>query len=324
MIQTALKRKERENPYTGLPLPDTVREQTKNESVLTELFKEYELCLEKKIQDYKSNMKIIDRCTFILNPAEINDFLQKTIMYGQHENYRENTGIFITGLIQTSYNNSYNDFHLNTKNIKDIEKIAYGIKADKDPLNIRVTGDVERGFGAFAENCRLYLEGAADLSCGHGAKHSIFNIKGDVSDYCGEEATITVFNIYGNVGSHCGTWANESVFNIYKDTGSICGHEARKSIFNVKGDARDSCGSRSKESIFLIYGSAGEGFGIYAEKSKFCILGKTKRNCGNNSKECTFITPDKMMYNGFKALIPEDNIMILTDRYGNIIERKEK
>src|SRR3989344_7879657 len=83
-----------------------------------ELCREYEEVLEAR--DYKGKIKTIDD---ILAPSEINAFLQTTIGFEQHPEYDLRTGMFISQLIQKSYDAGNNDFVLNTQKLKVLDHL---------------------------------------------------------------------------------------------------------------------------------------------------------------------------------------------------------
>lgn len=98
-----------------------------------------------------------------LTPDEINQFLQTTVAYENHENYVDRTGIFISRVICDSSNAGNNDFILNTQGLKRINYLCCISSSENDPLKVYITGDIGN-------------------ECCVGADGSIFTIDGDFGD----------------------------------------------------------------------------------------------------------------------------------------------
>ena len=69
-------------------------------------------------------------------------FLQATISFEDHKEYKERTGIFINKLIQESYDAGHNGFELNTMALPLIDKIGIYIQGkEKRPIEITIHGN---------------------------------------------------------------------------------------------------------------------------------------------------------------------------------------
>lgn len=149
----------------------------------------------------------------ILTPAEINLFLQATIGFEERKKYSELTGIFITRLIQNSYNAGHNNFKLNTKNRKGLHYFGSFLEGKEgNPLTIYGEGDVGHLCFNSAEHIIFSIKGNVGQQCGHYATNSIFSIRGDVRFELGYSATHCTFLIEGNLGDR-GSWmAKKSTF----------------------------------------------------------------------------------------------------------------
>ncbi len=192
MIQTALRREERENPYAGLPLPDTVREQTRQVSGLLDLINEFEEILEDKDEGrMQENMikEYVRTPTIILSPEDIDHFLQTTKIFDDHRYYEYDIGIFISRLIQSSYEAGHNDFCLNTDYLNDLGNIGAGLRGkDETPIKISIKGDVKYTCGAYAENCEFNITGNTGQWLGDGSNRCVFNIDGNIDIFGGTAA----------------------------------------------------------------------------------------------------------------------------------------
>ncbi len=339
MVETALIRKERENPYKGIRLPDTVREQTNRDSGLSDLLVKYEEFLNKE-SDFDQIEKIINKETISLTPDKIDDFLQQTILYENHKDYQTITGILISQLIQTSYNAGNNDFELNTKKLKTIDRIgAYLIGKERNPIIITIQGNTGYKSGLLSENsifnikgntgdcygweskgCTFNIEKDAGDQCGYLSTNSIFNIQGNTGNNCGESSDNCRFNIEGNTGYKCGFLSRDSIFNIEGDTGNDCGEESENCTFHIFGEADNWTGDAALNCIFNIHGDSGDFYGIRAQKSTFNIRGKVGDSCGNNAENSTFSTSNTDSYKKFQQYVSKSNKIILTDKNGKSIE----
>jgi len=124
---------------------------------------------------YKSTKDV----TGVLTPGEVNVFLQSTVLYEGHKFYKLDTGIFISRLVQNSYNAGYNDFHFDVSAIGGPEHLC-SFLIGEEPIRITVEGDVGYGFGG-------------------DSKKIVVNITGDGGNYCGYKTEDSTFSIEGNV-----------------------------------------------------------------------------------------------------------------------------
>lgn len=89
-----------------------------------------------------------------VKPAEINSLFEGTKFSSGHKNFRSNTGLFFTALMQDSYNYGNNLFFLNQEYIKrKTDYIGYLLKGKKDaPLKLRINGNAGHSFADDSEN----------------------------------------------------------------------------------------------------------------------------------------------------------------------------
>ncbi len=325
MIQTtALKREERENPYKGIALPDNVKEQTKQVSEISDLLGEYEEFLNKEM-DFNQIEKIIEKETILLTPDKIDDFLQQTILYENHKKYEENTGAFISQLIQTSYNAGNNNFELNTKKLKTISNIgAYLIGKKRNPIIIKIEGNTGYDCGSFSQNSIFNIEGNTRDHCGHETQNCNFNIKGNTEKEFGHFSENCLFKIEGDTEEGCGWHAKNCRFYITGNTGDFLGMFTKYSKFIIKGNTGKECGYMSKSSLFAINENAGKNLGCESDNCTFNTSGKIGESIGFESKYNAFSTPHDDIYHTMKGEIQKTNIIILTDRYDNILKKEKK
>ncbi len=303
MIETALKRKERENPYKGIRLPDNVRGQTKHHSKLPDMIGEYAEFVDKEV-NFDEIEDIIQQETAILRPAKIDEFLQKTKYFEDHMRYKYNTGLFISKLIQSSYNNGYNDFELNIKDLDQINSLGRYLKGDKDNrIRIKLIGDAGNATGAESEHCEFIVEGNVDKAYGNNATNSFFYTTGNVDDWCGSNAI-------------------DCSFYIEKDMGNWCGNETNNSRFYILGDVNEYIGKGSIRSEFYINGVPGEYLGNRANQSKFMMNHTPAPPLGSEANTCIFSTTDPQTYTSLKQMVKTINTIRLKDDQGNTIKKE--
>ncbi|MFH1637491.1 MAG: hypothetical protein ABIB71_03640 [Candidatus Woesearchaeota archaeon] len=133
----------------------------------------------------------------LLNPEEINEFLQSTAKYAEEKEYHRVTGPFITQLIQNSHDAGNNKFTLNTK-------------ALTEDLNFLGDGLLGRGNGLL----EIMVDGNVGHECFIWAKDiKRISISGDAGALCGWQAeNIRDFYIERIVGAYCGVGAEHSTF----------------------------------------------------------------------------------------------------------------
>ncbi|MFH1637424.1 MAG: hypothetical protein ABIB71_03295 [Candidatus Woesearchaeota archaeon] len=207
--------------YSKLETPEERKEHKVEGSLMFEGFEElvrqYEEILATK--EWDNLQKLLAKNRIILEPEEINRFLQATIGYESHKLYCDRTGFFITRLIQNSNDAGNNKFILSTKALaKELRAIGYNLRGKHDrPLEIRVDGNTGGWCGFEAQNIRqIYIGGNAGGDCGYKAKD------------------IGKIHIAGNSGGWCGSWA-ENIKEIYigGEAGAYCGHEAENLAFKT-------------------------------------------------------------------------------------------
>ncbi len=201
---TALIRKERENPYAGLPLPDTVREQTKKDSELSDVIGEYAKIIEtgwkKNLNNRDEKKDMVHKPIRPLSSDKINKFIKNTRYFKDFDhNYMELTGRFISRLIQSSYNANNNDFDIRLDPDVSWEYIAANLKGEKDnPIRINIFGDLGDDLGYNAKYVDIKLEGSAGAGVGVWSENSKFDVLGDVNAFLGAYAKKSRFVIHGN------------------------------------------------------------------------------------------------------------------------------
>lgn len=213
------------------------------------LLKQYEVAL--GIEKWGEKKSFINNVNNILEPEEINRFLQVTIAYKAHEKYGNNTGLFVTRLIQNSYDAGYDSFRLDTRALKELHFIGWGARGkDGNPLEITIEGNAGEHCGDHAERLIISIAGNAGHFCAYEAEDSTITIGGDAGAYCGHDVKSSTISIGGNASKDCGWNAKSSTISIAGNARNACGFEAEDSRITIGGDAGDWCGSNAKRSIF--------------------------------------------------------------------------
>ena len=185
--------------------PDEKKEiQTDGKYKFIELIKKYEAFLEAKITSnmggngrLESDFRIIWKLDDILTPNEINAFLQLTMCYEEHKQYSLNTGIFLTKLIENSYNNGNNQFRLDIVTSKMLNYLVWDFKGtDERPIDITISGSIGDNFGYRAEHINCLIENNAGNSCGVGIRYSKIIVAGACeANELGRSATASTFKV---------------------------------------------------------------------------------------------------------------------------------
>jgi hypothetical protein len=97
---------------------------------------------------------------FILNPFEINDFIQFTAPFTESDSYPRLLGIVSQKLIVNSYKEGYNNFKLDFRNLVAPSFFASDLKGkDKNPIQIEVKGDVSGNSFQYVKNAHIKVNG---------------------------------------------------------------------------------------------------------------------------------------------------------------------
>ncbi|MFH1637494.1 MAG: hypothetical protein ABIB71_03655 [Candidatus Woesearchaeota archaeon] len=282
--------------YSKLEAPEERKEHKVEGSLFfegfEELMRQYE-GLVKLVTWNNDFKKIISGVNSVLTPEQINSFLQATIKYEGHKKYSQNTGFFITRLIQNSHNAGNNKFTLHTKALsKEINGIGYELKGrGNNVLEIIVDGDAGHSCGYEAENInRIYISGNAQNWCGLRAKNiKRLCIVGNVGRSYGEKAK-NIMDLYvgGNAGPRCCQEAeNIGKLHIAGNVGDSCGYMAEhiKEIY-IGGNTRNDCcyGGKNIGQIYI-----GGNAGVW---------------CGWEAKNSIFKTPNKETLRFLKKNVP--------------------
>ena len=118
----------------------------------------------------------------VLSPLQIQGILQSTIAYENHQNYSTVTGIFVTRLIQNSFNAGYNDFVLHVPGEEEHRLKYFGGKLEGrsgQRVSLAVEGDVGINFCWKTRYCNVVSHGNARIGYGEGAQESRFEHYGN-------------------------------------------------------------------------------------------------------------------------------------------------
>jgi len=172
------------------------------------LMRQYETCLEATL----FNNILIRNWNLSLSkaptPNTINTVLQTTIAYKHNKgigsmNYGWNTGVFITKLIQKSYDAGHNDFRINVKQLPgSISNLGKQLTGKEDrPIQLTIIGNPGSCCGHYSEYLDLRIEGCHGYHFGENLKNSTFYISGALliggADYFGKESENSIFKTSG-------------------------------------------------------------------------------------------------------------------------------
>ena len=310
-----------QSPFYDLPSPDEKKKPKEGIPNLEGLLKKYEEVLELDYLEFAEAVNSIDQ---ILEPEEINAFLQATIVFEDSKDYILNTGEFISKLIQNSYDKGYNNFILNTKSLIEIHSIGDKLEgAEKKPIEVTIEGNTKNLCGYRSKNAIFNIKGNTGEWCGEESKNSIFNIEGNAGGNCGKYSTNSTFKIKGNVGDYCGTFSKYSTYSIEGDVADDCGYHAENSTFNIEGNIGNRCGNQSEHTTYNINGNTESWFGVLSKYSTYNVKGNIGENrCGEGSNNSTFIVYNKAAYKNLLEKLPTTNTAIRKGRKDNVLKKK--
>lgn len=109
-----------------------------------------------------------------LNPAEINSLFEGTKL-ARHKNFKTNTGLFFTALMQESYDKGNNLFFLNAEYVRrKVDYIGYMLKGKEAPLKLRIKGNAGCSFADESENVLAKADECGDWAGKFSKKTRIF------------------------------------------------------------------------------------------------------------------------------------------------------
>lgn len=315
------------------------------EETIKGLLSAYEQRLAEKIDEWKTNCKyeFYEKCRrqvagFDISPRAISEFLPYLINYEDEQNFEENTGLFLSALVQASYKKGYNNFEIDLRHIKKTSYVCSKIIGGKKrPLeiillgnigknslqglyyaNVSVNGSLDWHSLGGAEHCEVNIIGNVKGEIAGGVKNCKVNLAGSADQNFGKNALHSAFYIKGNVDS-CGWEAEHSFFEIEGKIKDFCGYKASNSQFKITGNAGRWCGGKSWESAFYINGDAGPELGDESSSSFYSITGKADKDGGQYATNCiykcasreTALKLKKQLCNNTKVYLVENGIKFL-------------
>jgi len=127
----------------------------------------------------------------ILSPDDINLFLQASIPFEDLQSsfpfedkaYCIAMGLFLSRLIQNSYQAGHNNFYLNTKNILPLSELGMCFQGEEEnPLKLTIDGDTGKNLGSRATNSMMTVHGNT-ISLGDFISHCTFILHGKLEKH---------------------------------------------------------------------------------------------------------------------------------------------
>lgn len=244
------------NPFEGIEARvDVISEvQTEGVNPFEELLNKYEAFLNVRIleeKDYDFFTRTGGPIAEILLPEQMNQFLQMTSAFETHSNYQENTGVFLSRLVQNSYNAGHNNFCFDLTKLPRIDGLFAYVSGQKERLLYGVINGtfVESGnyIGAHAQYSHLVMQ-EAGFRMGNNAKHSTFTCTTG-GDEIGSRAKYCTFTLQ-KAGEHLGLLARSLVF-IAEQTAKYAASGSEECTF-ILGEATstEDIGRTSLKSIY--------------------------------------------------------------------------
>ena len=207
------------------------------ENRFSALLKKYEQCLETEFKDVqgKNFVQGQNDISDILSSEEINAFLQTTIQFEEHKQYAKNTGLFISKLIQNSYNAGNTEFTLNTNVISNplIYLCAYLEAIEKNKLVISITGDVGDLLGWASYNCTYTVTGNVGYWLGYNSNNCIYTVTGNVGDELGQYSNNCTYSVTGNVGDGLGSNSTNCTYSVTGNVGRKLGWDSKDCTYKT-------------------------------------------------------------------------------------------
>ncbi len=121
------------------------------------------------------------------------------------------TGLYISRLLQYSYNAGHNDFRLDTTSLPGVKGIAAFIDGRrKKPITVSITGDAGWS-GWYSRWAHITVHGNS-YGCGTSSDESEIIIHGEAGEDCAQLAKFSTFTFLGTVGDEVGMQSRHCTF----------------------------------------------------------------------------------------------------------------
>lgn len=170
--------------------------------------------------------------TTVLDPSEIDQFLQTTSQFDHLPIYEEVTSHYLKWLVQNSFKAGNNDFKLNILNPTD-SLLSYLEGSKERSLKITINGNL-------GDACLLKVKNLEVI------------INGDVQKNCAESAKNTKITVNSS-GFEFLKFADNCTAVIKGMAAPETGYAARKTAFYLHGDWLEGLGNCSEDCTFNVY-----------------------------------------------------------------------
>lgn len=270
--------------YKNINLLDSikpVKNSDVNKSNILKTLKEYEETIInpdlRELEDEEFIQEISNKYSSVLTPDELNEFVTLTETFEGLRDYHSKTGLFISDLMQKSYNSFNNNFNFNTNYFHNL---GYSIKGSKErpiSLNIITNYGLETAINSSFSIINI-KRNYGDETCAE-SNNIIANIKKNYGGYTAAESKYSLINIKINRGEETGVESEQSHFNIKNNYGINLAVDSKKSNFNIKhnhhkiiiGVGSEACIFKSANSKTLDSVDLNSGFG-----NKTYLINKNK------------------------------------------------
>lgn len=119
----------------------------------------------------------------VLNPLQIDHFLNATVEFADARAYKDHTGRFINRLVQNSYSYgyNYNEFILTTSSLPSLNDLCTYLRGtQKRKLEVNLAGNVGHHCGSYSRHLTLTVHGDVQEYFSNFSEHGIFTIHGEV------------------------------------------------------------------------------------------------------------------------------------------------
>jgi hypothetical protein len=143
-----------------------------------------------------------DNTNLILSANELGALFDMIKKYENHDNYSIYSGLYVSRLIQNSYDAGFNGFKFDLENNCHVHRLFREIKGTKErPVIVDIKGNANGYFGFFSDYLDVAVLGGTGKFFGYKSTNLIARVKGDVgSNFCWDSTNVTVA-IDGNIGS---------------------------------------------------------------------------------------------------------------------------
>ncbi len=165
-----------------------------------------------------------------ISKEAFNRFFASLPAYSNQKNFYENTGLFVSVLLQATYVRGCNDFELDTRPIeKNIDWLLTGLRgSEKERLRVSVIGNLGFCCCTLSTNASINVKGNTGRLFAHQVRFCDIQLSGEAKDL-GNRASHLYLRVFGKA-ENTGRAARNSTFVVFGEPGKYAMSRSMNSV----------------------------------------------------------------------------------------------